>query len=488
MRRGLFGILLFAVLALLQRGSDATADWPAGFVEHPRLLKFPEPTFVIPAPERIALANGATVYFLEDSRLPQVSVRILARTGALHDPPGKEGLASLTAATLPSGGTAKRSSKEFGETLERLAAEISSKAEKDYMEASLWCLADVFPQAFDMFMTMLRQPAFEEEKVAVEREKILEGIRRVEDNPRNLTRREFVRLVYGSHPYGTPKEGEPESVEGLAAADLKEFHTAHYHPGNMIVAVSGDMKKKTFLRELRRAFRGWESPSGAMPSVRPVSSEDERTGIYYLAKPLTQTSLRMGHLGIRKTDPDYFAVRVMNFILGGGSFSSRLVSRVRAQEGLAYSVGSRYAELRDRGYFFAATQTKVESTKRAVDLMLEEIRRMRKESVSDEELATAKESLMNRLPFVFETSQMAVEAFSDLELYGLPRNYYADYRERIAAVTRDDVLRAAKKHLRPDRMLLLVVGDEEAFDVPLEEWGPVTRLSLEAEAGAPAEP
>jgi predicted Zn-dependent peptidase len=488
MRRVFLWILLFAVLALPQRGSDATAGWPDGFVEHPRLLAFPEPTFVIPAPERIALANGAAVYFLEDSRLPQISVRILARTGALHDPPGKEGLASLTAAALPSGGTAKHSSKEFGETLERLAAEVSSKAEKDYMEASLWCLADVFPRAFDMFMTMLRQPAFEEEKVAVERAKILEGIRRVEDNPRNLTRREFVRLVYGSHPYGTPREGKPESVEGLAAADLKEFHTAHYHPANMIVAVSGNMRKKTFLRELRRAFRGWKSPSGALPSVRPVSSEDERTGIYYLAKPLTQTSLRMGHLGIRKTDPDYFAVRVMNFILGGGSFSSRLVSRIRAQEGLAYSVGSRYVELRGRGYFFAATQTKVESTKRAVDLMLEEIKRMRKESVSDEELATAKDSLMNRLPFVFETSQTAVEAFSDLELYGLPRDYYAGYRERIAAVTKDDVLRAAKKHLRPDRMLLLVVGDEEAFDVPLEEWGPVTRLSLKAEAGAPAEP
>jgi predicted Zn-dependent peptidase len=228
------------------------------------------------------------------------------------------------------------------------------------------------------------------------------------------------------------------------------------------------------LERLREVFGSWARGETVSPEVSRLPEGGVPVGaVYYYPKDLTQTSVRFGHLGIRRTDKDYIPVQIMNFILGGGSFASRLMTKVRSDEGLAYSVYSRFSPSRDRGLFIVHAETKAESTIRALRLMKMEVRRICEELVTEDELKTAKESYVNRFVFDFTNARDIVTERVNIEYDGLPLDYLDTYCGKVAQVTREDILRVAKKWLHPESLRILVVGNAERFDGALEEFGPV---------------
>jgi len=260
---------------------------------------------------------------------------------------------------------------------------------------------------------------------------------------------------------------------------MAAFHARYFHPNNIVLAVSGDITRQDLRKKLERAFGDWKKASVEFPPVPELSPKIEKK-VLFAQKDVSQSVIRMGHLGIEKSNPDLYAIKVMDFILGGNGFNSRMMMEIRNNQGLAYNAAS-YFDVGRRypGLFLAETETKNETTARAIRLMLDIIGDVTKEPVKDGEIALAKESIINSFVFGFTKTDIIVNQRARLEFYGYPDGYLENYRTNIARVTKDDILRAAKKYLHPDAMTLVVVGDRKKFDQPLVAFGEVKELKLE---------
>jgi predicted Zn-dependent peptidase len=321
-------------------------------------------------------------------------------------------------------------------------------------------------------------PAFPEDKIRMRKDEVIESIRRENDNPAQIAGREFRKIMYDSkHPYNRKVEGTLESIEKITRDDMVTFHKKYFHPNNIILGISGDFNKEEIIRKLNTAFAGWKKEEILFPEIPKVEKRFERS-VYYVYKDINQANVLMGHLGIHRKSPDYFPVMIMNFILGGGSFTARIPGRIRSDEGLAYSAYSVFQTSRDTGMFFVSCQTKLESTNRAISIALEELDKIRKMPVDKDELAQAKETFMNQFVFRFTTSASIVGQKIDIEYEELPLNYLETYLDNVQAVTQEDVQRVARKYLHPDEIKVLVVGDKEKFDKPLDSFGKVNVIEL----------
>ncbi len=480
-----------ALLALLAASSAWAASGPAeARTPDPRTMTFPIEPFTPPKAERVALPNGMILYLLEDRELPIVNLTAMIRTGSLYDPPGKIGLAELAGTVIRTGGSASRPGDQLDDELEFVGAELTSSVGQDAGWASLNVLTKDLPRGAALFAEILMRPAFDPAKVDLAKKQALEGIRRRNDHPGSIVAREFNKLLFGpEHPYA--RESTEDTVRAVTRDDMVAFHRRYYHPNTVMVAATGDFERKALIALLSKAFAGWKSERVTWPTV-PRVAEQTTARVNLIARDVTQTHVRMGWLGITQSDPDFFALSVLNDILGGQAFTSRLFQEVRTKEGLAYSVGSVVVPGRfDRGTVFLYAQTKAQSTTSAIASMRAQIERLQDAPVSERELADAKQAFNNSFVFSFSSSSQITNRQMSLEYYGLPADFLERFRANVERITARDLLRVAKRRLAPDRLVMLAVGDDRSFDQPLSVFGAVRVIELggpAADAGSPAAP
>ncbi|GFE62183.1 pitrilysin family protein [Geobacter sp. AOG2] len=465
--------LIISLLFLFAAGATAGA---AGGKADPRTMSFPELRFEIPRAERVMLECGMPVYLLRDTELPIVNVTALVHTGSVYEPAAKAGLASLTGSVMRSGGAGGLSPEKMDDELEFMASAVESGIGPDMGTVSLTSLTKNFSRTLRIFSDVLLRPDFSQKRVDIARKHLIEGLRRQNDDPKGIAERELGRAIYAGHPLGVVPTFA--SANAITRQDMVDFHRRFFRPDSMILAVSGDFDRTALLKELNAVF-GKPSPtaSPALPDI-PQPVTDFRPEVIYGKKEVNQTVIRLGHLGITKDDPDIYALRILDYILGG-SFTSRLTMEIRTNQGLAYNVDSRFdVGRRFTGTFLAETETKAESTGKAISLMEGIIAGMTREPVSDQELKAAKEYIINSFMFGFTSPASIVTQRARLEFYGYPSGYLEGYRDNIARVTKEDVLAAARRHLKPEAFKLVVVGDAAKFDKPLTAFGAVRELDL----------
>jgi zinc protease len=474
MRRSISAIpLVFFVLVLLL---PACVSKPRAV--RPDQLTFAPLVFHVPEVEQIELPNGIRLYLKEDHELPLVQVTAMAGAGSIGEPADKTGLGSLFASTLRTGGAGDYSPDSLDSALERVAADLSVATDTYATTIDLSAQSGDLEKGMAIIADLLRRPGFAPEKLELARKQLIEGIRRQNDNPASIASRALAKAVYGDHPLGrTPTV---ESVSAVSRDNLVEFHHRYFHPNNLWFAVSGDFDREGLLQLFERLLGDWPRVDFTPQPVPPVSGPSGPK-VLVGKKEVSQTTVLLGELGIDKSDPDLQAVRVMNYILGGGGFNSRLMREVRSNRGLAYSVYSYYqVGRRLPGPFIAGFETKSASTLEVVGLVRRMMREMRERPVSEEELELARESLINSFVFAFTDTHAVVTQIMRLDYYDYPEGYLETYRDRVAEVTREDVLSAAREHLHPDRQAVILVGAENNFDAPVASLGlPVEAIPLE---------
>lgn len=439
-------------------------------------MQFPHLHYQIPRAERVVLECGMPVYLLRDPELPIINMTAMIRTGSVYEPDNQTGLASLTGAVMRSGGAGGVLPEEIDDQLEFMASTVESSIGSDMGSVSLTSLSKNFMPTLKIFADVLLRPDFSEKRVDLARKHLIEGLRRQNDDPKEIAGREINRAIFAGHPLG--RVPTYETVSSITRSDMQEFHRRFYRPDNMILAVAGDFERTELLRELNRLFgpRISQAPL-RLPDIAQPRPEF-RPEIIYGKKDVNQTVIRMGHLGITKDSPDLYAIRILDYILGG-SFTSRLTMEIRTNQGLAYNVGSHFdIGRRFTGAFVAETETKAESTVKAITLMKDIITGITKEPVTEQELKNAKEYIINSFMFGFTSPASVVTQRARLEFYGYAPDYLDSYRDNIARVTREEVLAAARRHLKPDAFKLVVVGDSARFDKPLSGFGTVRELDL----------
>ena len=445
-------LLTFSSVAVTTRAQDIPA--------HPRDLKYTTLTFTPPKrePYRHVLANGVVAYLVEDHDLPLVNISTLVRTGTYLDPAGKEGLASLVGAQMRAGGTTSKTAEEYDEAAAFLAANISNSIGSIQGNATLNLLAKDIDAGLALYFDMLKSPRFQEDRLKLAKSQLLQNMERRNDSTEDIEDREWARLMYGPDHFSA-KQSTKASIEGITREDMLEFHRKYYQPGGFIFAVSGDFNTKEMIAKLEGAMKGWPV-NKAVPEV-PKTPYPTVTGVYTVNKAdVNQGRVSIGHVGAMRENPDYYALTIMNDILGGGNFTSRITSRVRSDEGLAYSASSSYGfGVYNPGIFRASFQSKNPTTSQAIEIVMEEINRLRNSKVSAEELETAKNYLIEVFPRNFSTATQVAGLFAQDEYTKRAPDFWTNYRDRVRAVTVEDVQRVAQKYLQPDKLVVLVVGN-----------------------------
>lgn len=471
-----------AALLLLLAGC-ATGGVPS----HPDRLVYAPLRYEIPdaAAYRVDLAGGAAGYLVEDPSLPIVDLSISFRAGSFADPDGKEGLADLTATLMRTGGTRDRKPEELDEELDFLAADLSVSMSGVFGSASLSILSKDLDRGLELLGQVLRHPTFNADRLATAKAQVMLGLSARNDHTGSIEGREANLLFYGDHPVNRLPTGA--SIESITREDLVAFHREWVRPSTFMVSAAGAFKKAELVKKLNALIGRWEPRPPKRPAV-PEVTHRAKPGIYCFHKEgenINQGRVTIGHLGVDIRHPDVQTIRIMSYILGSGGFSSRLMQKVRTEEGLAYSVRSSLQPgLLYPSVFSIEFQSKSETCARAAKLCLEELKRLQEQGPTEKELRDAIQFYQDGFPgFFFSTPAQTASTFARAELLDYPKDYYRTYRERIAALTVKDVREAARKYLRPSEFAWVVVGNMKAVkkgdgEVGLAELGRIVDVPL----------
>lgn len=461
MRNKKISSALLALVLLSLSPAGLLAQTPQQIPVHPRELKYTTLSYTPPKREqyRHLLSNGVVAYLVEDHDLPLVNVSALVRTGSYLEPAGKEGLASLVGSQMRAGGTTSKTAEEFDEAADFLAAQMTSFIGGTQGNANVNLLAKDVDQGLALYFDMLKNPRFQEDRLKLAKSQILQNMERRNDSTTAIEGREWSRLMYGSDHFST-RESTKASIDSITREDMLAFHQKYFQPGGFIFAISGDFNTKDMLTKLEASMKGWPVNKTAVPEV-PKPTAVPMAGLYTVHKAdVNQGRVSIGHIGAMRDTPDAYPIEIMNDILGGGGFTSRITSRVRSDEGLAYSAGSNFGlGTYYPGAFRAAFQSKNPTTSQAIDIIMEEVNKVRTTPVTAEELETAKNSVVEFFPRIFATAAQVAGTFAADEYTKRRPDYWSTYRDRIRAVTAADVQRVANKYLQPDKMVVLVVGN-----------------------------
>ena len=476
----LFSLLLLGLATALPT-TFAGDEIPA----HPDDLAFGELVFEPPLPKdyRGTLPGGVVVYLLPDRALPIIDVSFSFSGGAYLDPVGKEGLGSMTGAMMRRGGTTSVSAEDMDEKFDFLAAQAAAGIGGESSSAGLNSITMNFEESFALFMDMVKNPGFDEARLATLRAEVIEGMKQRNDNADGILAREWQNLLYGEDHY-TSRQPTLASIESITVDDMRAFHAQIFHPGNLVVGVTGDFEIPAMRKTLEQIFAGWEA--GERPPTPPAPSATFEPGVYYVEKDIPQGKVSIGMRGLTRDHPDSTTLRVMNLILGGGGFTSRITNRVRTQEGLAYSAGSSMSpNYYYPGEFRAFFQSKSSTCALASKIIIEEIDKIRNEPVTQEELDVAKASVIETFPRAFESKKAVRSLFMAEEWRPHVDGFFENYRDRVRAITVADIQRVAKEHLDPSNLAIMMVGkwsDIEPGDqngrAKMADFGDATELPL----------
>ena len=432
-----------------------------GVYSDPAKIAFPEYKYNPPKPldYRDTLKNGIVVYVVESHRLPVFDITAIVRTGSIFDPDSLVGLADMTAKLMRTGGTKSFTGDKVDERIEYLSASLGCSMSVTSATAYLSILKKDMDEGLNMFSEMLKSPRFAEDKLALEKKQVYEAIAHRWDNPRNVLTAGFSKSFYNSFPAG--RLSTKNTVKSISRKDLIRFHKNFFRPQNILLAVSGDFNKGEMIKKLDSLFGSWQDNMKKPAEIPEWDKNIPKGKIIFVEKKANQTFIRMGHPCIQRPDPDYYPLSVFNYILGGGGFMSRLTKRIRSDEGLAYDVRSSV----ESNYFYTGAftitlQTKSKSSAYAIKLCLEELRKaLDKKPVTQEELEIAQKSLTESLPAMFSSAKDIAENFCLNEFWGRSFDHFDVYREKINALTPDDLQKAALRHLSPDSLMIFAVGD-----------------------------
>jgi zinc protease len=445
----------------------------------------PAAEFVVPSVEERRLPNGLTLLVAEDRTLPLVTFHVLLPGGAALDPPGKAGVASLTA-ELVRQGTRRRSAEELAREIELLGGTLGGAAGTDFSAVSGEFLSKDLDQGLDLFADVVLDPAFREDELRRARDLALAAIVAARENPSSIAERCFEAYLYGAHPYGSPSSGTEASVRALARADVRAFYERHYRPDEAVLVVIGDAPAAALAAKVERAFGAWRARGAGEPPL-PAPARVRGRRLLLVDKPdATQTHIRVGNTAIARTDPAWVAAGVTSTILGGG-FGSRLLEELRIKRSLTYGAWSFFAARRAPGDFRVGTFTKVETTGEALGLTLDVLRQFAAEGPAEDELARSRSILTGQYPRQLETAGALAGRLAELEAYGLPRSDLETYPARVLAVTAEDVRAVAARFVPADDAAIVVVGPAAAIEPQLAGFGPIDRTTPEA-CDAPGAP
>ena len=469
----IFLLLITGLLFLSVVGGNpqlyAQASWKQ--IPIPKL-----PPFHPAQPKRVELSNGMVIFLQEDHELPMIDGIARIRGGERRVAANKTGLIDIYGEVWRTGGTKSQTGDQLDDFLEQRAAKVETGGTVDATTISWSCLKEDFDDVFRVFDDLLKNPEFRADKIEIAQKGQYDAISRQNDDPSQISGREAAKLVYGANnPYA--RVAEYKTVAAVTRQDLVEWHATYVHPNNIILGVVGDFDSAKMEAKLRQAFESWAKGTAVKDSeIKPSPAKPA----YYLVEKtdVNQSNIQMVAPGIKRNNPDYFAISVFNEAFGGG-FSSRLFSDIRTTKGLAYAVGGGIGSSWDHdGMLRLMVSTKSATTFESIQALDEEISSLAKNPISEEEITRAKDSILNSFVFRFDSPEKVLQEKMAYEFYGYPLDFLENYQKEIEHVTKADVARVAAKYLHRDQMSVLVVGNSSEFDKLPASLGAVNKLDV----------
>ncbi len=438
------------------------------------------PALKLPPIQKRALANGLPVWIVEMHKVPVANLALVVKAGAAADPAGKYGLASFTAAMLDEG-AGTRTALELADAIDFLGASLGTGSSFDASTVRLQSPVSKLDDALPLMADVVLRPSFSATELERLRKERLTGLLQTRDSPAGLASIGFARLVFGPrHRYGTPTIGNDASNGEMTVADLRSFHTGYYQPQNAHLIVVGDVTTDSLMPKLEKAFGGWKNGAAlAKPAVETAAQHGPRQ-IYLIDKPgAPQSQIRIGWVGVPRSTPDYYALAVVNTVLGG-SFTSRLNQNLREEHGYTYGAGSSFDMRIAAGPFTASAGVQSDKTTESLQEFFKELSGIR-QTIPAEELTRAKNNLALGFPGEFETTGGMAGNLVQLVVYNLPESFFGDYVPKIQAVSVADAQRVAAQYIQPDRFAVVVVGDVAKIEAGIRAagLGPVRIVSVD---------
>ena len=456
---------------LLSAGALTNA---ADIPTHPSELSFDELVFTPPVASefRHELSSGTPVFMAPSHEFPLVTITLSFKGGAYMEDSAQAGLAAMTGAMIRTGGSSMMTPGEMDEEFDFMAANVSAGIGDRTANASMNCLTSNFDDAFELFMDMVLHPRFDNDRFEVLRGQQLEQIKTRDDDGLQIALREMAFLMWGEEHFEA-RQPTKASLEGISLDDMKAFHARIFNPANLMVSVTGDFDQDKMLAFLENAFEGWQT--GEVSPQIPAPEHTFKPGVYYYEKDQPQVQVLIGHRGTTRDDPNAVNVQVMNQILGGSGFTSRITNSVRTREGLAYTAGSTLQSRSDYpGIFMSYFFTKTSTVALATRLVFDEFETIQTQAASTDEIETIQNNLIETFPRTFESKGAMMNMFMSDERTNRPADHWQTYRDRVRGVGADHVQQAANDYLHPDDMVILVVGP----------WEEIQKGNAESEADA----
>lgn len=426
----------------------------------------------LPPYEKTTLKNGLTVVIMSTDRLPLVDFRLVVRGGAVNDPAGKDGLASLTA-DLMTQGAGERNAQQIAEDMAFVGGDLSASANSEQLVVTCEVLTKDFEHGLAMFSDVIARPTFPAEEFERKKSEALASIAASKDDPSTVANAYLGPFLLGDSPLAHPTIGWESTVQTLAREDVTDFHETYVTPENSMLAVVGDVDPKQVKKALEKAFKGWKKSKKKHAEAYEPLTRDSGRRVQIVNKPeVTQTQVRLACVGVPRNHPDYYAIMVANTILGSG-FTSRLIDEIRVNKGLTYSIRSGFTMYRNAGTFGVTTFTKNETIREIIDETIAVVEKLREEGPSEQELDKARTFLTGLYPLGLQAPDNLAARLLAVEFYGLPANYIETYSEKMKAVTMEDCRRALKSYFCTDDMNILVVSNPEVAQPALQGLGPI---------------